>query len=383
MTHINVITADALHRVQSDGEAGPRGFRLVCLNGLLHSDDGAAIRELARQLSCGTPIAQDTTISLQPCPVFVDGSAPRATTAEAADAVIEALRSGSAIHSQCIVVVLDEFDLFAHATKQTLLYTLFDISQSGHAPLVVVGMTCRLDALALLEKRVLSRFSSRQIHLFPQQAFEDFQLLFRETLRLPGDFSHASYARAWHASVDTLCQSDAVTRELQKLYDVNRDLRALHTMIALPVCRLNINKPYLVPADFFESQLRQTQDSKVALLLGGSLLELCVLIATHHVSEIVFPDSFNFEMVFDNYKAFCLDPNNKGADFYSKPITYKAFEHLMALEIIMPVAQSSSHRTETSSFHPVRLMISTAQLTEIVDKYPGLPSHVRMWAKLQ
>ena len=43
-----------------------------------------------------------------------------------------------------ILFVLDEFDLFAHHKNQTLLYNLFDISQSAQTPVCVVGLTCRL-----------------------------------------------------------------------------------------------------------------------------------------------------------------------------------------------------------------------------------------------
>jgi origin recognition complex subunit 4 len=298
-----------------------------------------------------------------------------------ADALMAALRSGSALQSQCIVVVLDEFDLFAHATKQTLLYTLFDITQAGHAPLVVIGLTCRLDVMSLLEKRVLSRFSSRQIHLFMSQSFDEYVTMFKETIQLPDTFPYPEYRRAWNAHVDSLASSEGVRRELTQLYESNRDIRALHSLLTLPICRLCAERPFLTPMDFFEGYLSQSRDSKVAMLLGSSVLELCVLIAAHRVSVASFPDSFNFEMVFDCYKSFCLSPAHKGIEFYSKPIAYKAFDHLMALEIIQPVALSSAKRMETSSFHAVRLMLDRSQLIEVVDKYSALSAHIKTWAK--
>lgn len=43
-----------------------------------------------------------------------------------------------------MLFVLDEFDLFAHHKNQTLLYNLFDVSQSAQTPVAVVGLTCRL-----------------------------------------------------------------------------------------------------------------------------------------------------------------------------------------------------------------------------------------------
>lgn len=52
--------------------------------------------------------------------------------------------SGDRSSSRPVLFVLDEFDLFAHHKNQTLLYNLFDVSQSAQAPIAVVGITCRL-----------------------------------------------------------------------------------------------------------------------------------------------------------------------------------------------------------------------------------------------
>ena len=49
--------------------------------------------------------------------------------------------------AQSILFVLDEFDLFAHHKNQTLLYNLFDVSQTAQTPICVVGLTCRLVSL--------------------------------------------------------------------------------------------------------------------------------------------------------------------------------------------------------------------------------------------
>lgn len=67
--------------------------------------------------------------------------------------------------AKSVVFVLDEFDLFASHPRQTLLYNLFDIAQSRKAPIVVLGLTTRIDVMDSLEKRVKSRFSHRYVHL--------------------------------------------------------------------------------------------------------------------------------------------------------------------------------------------------------------------------
>ena len=60
---------------------------------------------------------------------------------------------------------MDEFDLFTTHSRQTLLYNLFDIAQAKKAPIVVLGLTTKIDVVESLEKRVKSRFSHRYVHL--------------------------------------------------------------------------------------------------------------------------------------------------------------------------------------------------------------------------
>lgn len=67
--------------------------------------------------------------------------------------------------AKSVIFILDEFDLFTTHPRQTLLYNLFDIAQARKAPIVVLGLTTRVDVVESLEKRVKSRFSHRYVHL--------------------------------------------------------------------------------------------------------------------------------------------------------------------------------------------------------------------------
>lgn len=99
--------------------------------------------------------------------------------------LLQCLKAGGK-HSKSVIFILEEFDLFCAHHNQTLLYNLFDVSQSAQAPICVLGVTCRLDVIELLEKRVKSRFSHRQVFLFPSlRRFEDYVDLCRDLLSLP------------------------------------------------------------------------------------------------------------------------------------------------------------------------------------------------------
>ena len=60
------------------------------------------------------------------------------------------------------ILVADEMDLLVTRSQQ-LLYNLFDLTQSASVQVAVIGLTSRLDAVDMLEKRLKSRFSHRQL----------------------------------------------------------------------------------------------------------------------------------------------------------------------------------------------------------------------------
>lgn len=56
--------------------------------------------------------------------------------------------------------------------------------------------------MELLEKRVKSRFSHRQILLFPQTEFDDYVRLTKSLLQLPDDFYDEQYKQQWRQNIE-------------------------------------------------------------------------------------------------------------------------------------------------------------------------------------
>ncbi|KAI1884908.1 hypothetical protein AGOR_G00214740 [Albula goreensis] len=173
---------------------------LVHLNGLLQTDDRIALKEITRQLHLENVVGDKVFGSF----------------AENLAFLLEALKKGNRSSSRPVLFTLDEFDLFAHHKNQTLLYNLLDISQSAQAPVAVVGLTCRLDVLELLEKRVKSRFSHRQIHLLSPLGFQHYLSTARLQLSLPQDFPDCRFAEEWNASIKALCEDKSAEAVLRK-----------------------------------------------------------------------------------------------------------------------------------------------------------------------
>lgn len=143
---------------------------IVNLNGYIHTDDASALKSITKQMKL------ETAVNGKVFTAFADNLA----------FLLDCLKSGDRTHSKSIIFVLDEFDLFCAHGNQTLIYNLFDVAQSAQAPICVIGLTRRNDVIELLEKRVKSRFSHRQIFLFNENCDNDTRIgWFLDLLKLP------------------------------------------------------------------------------------------------------------------------------------------------------------------------------------------------------
>ena len=92
-----------------------------------------------------------------------------------------------------VIFILENMDLLAEHPKQILLYNLFDISQSSKSPILVIGLTTRIDTLLLLEKRVKSRFSHRMIDFYPMFSLDEYCGIVKDLLKMPNEPEYLDY----------------------------------------------------------------------------------------------------------------------------------------------------------------------------------------------
>lgn len=332
----------------------------VYLNGLLQTDDKIALKEITRQLHLENVVGDKVFGSF----------------AENLAFLLEALKKGDRSSSRPVLFVLDEFDLFVHHKNQTLLYNLFDVSQSAQAPVAVVGLTCRLDVLELLEKRVKSRFSHRQIHLFSGATFPDYVQRVQRQLRLSEQFPDQRFAQDWNNGVKALCEDKSVEDVLQRHFNSSKDFRSLHMLLMFCLSRVTAAKPCIKPADVLEASRMCFADSKANILHGLSILELCLIIAMKHLNDVYEGEPFNLQMVHNEFKKF-LQRKSSTMYHFEQPVIMKAFEHLQQLELIRPLDSSTRQQRE---FQLMRLLLDTSQIMEALQKYPQCPTDVKQWA---
>ncbi|TRZ01022.1 hypothetical protein DNTS_016668 [Danionella cerebrum] len=339
-----------------------KNLLLVELNGLLQTDDKIALKEITRQLHLENVVGDKVFGSF----------------AENLAFLLEALKRGDKSSSRPVVFVLDEFDLFAHHKNQTLLYNLLDVSQSAQTPVAVLGLTCRLDVLELLEKRVKSRFSHRQIHLFSSLTFPQYVDVVRGQLSLTQDFPQPTFSSQWNKSISKLCEDKSVLDILKRNFNTSKDFRSLQSLLFLVVSRLSISHSTLEEADFLEASRLTFADSKANVLHGLSILELCLVIAMKHLNDTYDGEPFNFQMIHNEFKKF-IQRKSHSIHKFEKPVVMKAFEHLVQLELVRPLDSGGVCKVQRE-YQLMRMMLDHTQVMEALQRYPQCPTDVKQWA---
>ncbi|XP_072382654.1 origin recognition complex subunit 4 isoform X1 [Diabrotica undecimpunctata] len=339
---------------------------VVKLHGLVHTDDKLALKSITYQMKLEN---------------VVDGKV-FGTFAENLSFLLACLRTGEKHTSKSIIFILDEFDLFCFHHNQTLLYNLFDVSQSAQTPVCILGITCRLDVPVLLEKRVKSRFSHRQIFLVagptdPNKALEYMLDRVRYYLVLPdkcrSDLSK-SFKKNWNETiVEKLIKDKKFKQLIQRLVDIDVNESTLKNILIKII--FNMKGPLTIN-DFQEEINALEVDETLLILQDLSILELCLLIAMKHHAEIYQGKAMNFEMILSRYNKFVKC--NSNIQNFPRSVIMKAFEHIQSLELISMISGGGSKTQKEYRFF--ELLVMPTQISEAIKKNPEVPTEVVQWA---
>jgi len=335
---------------------------VVQLNGLLQTDDRIALKEITKQLHLEN----------------VTGDRVFGSFAEHLTFLLASLKVGDK-SSKPIVFILEEFDSFCSHKNQTLLYNLFDIAQSRAVPICVIGVSCQIDVTELLEKRVNSRFSHRHLNLMPSQEFEPFLQLATSLLLLEPAVDHAT---AWNRAIQTFMKSKDVVKFLENsVFAYDKSITNLKRVLYLALLNMlesgasKLELTHLVAANDENFASEQT-DACDLLIRDLSIVELCLLVAVKHITEIYDGEPFNFEMVFHEYVKF------KRRKFTTLPeersVVYKCWEQLLQLELVLP---RPGDRIKGQQLEYVLNTFQLLDLRKAVEKYPHCPTEVLQWVK--
>ncbi|KAG6655853.1 hypothetical protein I3843_05G219700 [Carya illinoinensis] len=300
---------------------GPRGSGKIAirLSGLLHSDDNCAFKEIARQLC----VEHDLLFSKMAS--FDDNS----------QFMIAMLRECGLAH-KTVIFVLDEFDLFAQG-KQRLLYSLLDAMQSITSQAVVIGVSCRLDADQLLEKRVRSRFSHRKLMFLPPSK-EDLQRLLGHILSLPLDSTlPRDYAVEFNAKLQNMLADEKFKQTIYTYMDSDATVNHLLRFLFRAVSYMDLGSGFLALENFKTALPNIQRQPKLE----------CIT---------------EYKSIHDTFQT---------SDYYARNVCLRAFEHLQQRELIS-FTDNRGHN-QSVEFRPVKLLISSYELQKGLKSYRSCP----------
>ncbi|KAK3003397.1 hypothetical protein RJ639_019392, partial [Escallonia herrerae] len=264
-----------------------------------------------------------------------------------------------------VIFVLDEFDLFTQG-KQRLLYSLLDAMQSVTSQAVVVGISCRLDADQLLEKRVRSRFSHRKL-LFLPPSKEDLQRLLKHILLLPPDSTlPQDYIVEFNTRLLNILAGERFKDIMDKLSNSDPTINNLLRFSA--VCFMDLKSGFISHENFKAALSSIQRQPKLECLKDCSILELYILVCMKRL-EVKEQESYNFNAVMKEYRS--IHESFQTSDHYSRSVCLRAFEHLLQREVI--VFLDNRGHSQSVEFRPVKLLLSPHELYQGLKSYRSCP----------
>lgn len=380
-------------------------FITIRLSGYAQTDDKMAVREIARQLDTVLP-NQDQRI---------EHKSLSATLNQILSLFDRADIDASEQETVSLVFILDEFDRFCSTTKQTLLYTLFDVAQSSRAPIAVIGLTPRINARELLEKRVRSRFSQRVVQVKRQHGMNDFWAILRNAVVYPekllslvkeeGDDTklHTDVdldtVRYWNWHWEAMFQAGPLRDHVERLFHTTKSCREFFTSAILAVAQAD---PWIDANDFVTDAFERGPADTESFIEGLSDLELSLIICAAKVEVMFEVDQVNFNLAYEEYLKTAKEQREAlravdlegmatgtvaGFRIWSRGVARAAWEKLESLNLLAPVERSAKRMAKQlasdisldDEIRMARVDVSLQELTNML----GNSHHLIQWTKIR
>ncbi|EPS72050.1 hypothetical protein M569_02708, partial [Genlisea aurea] len=329
----------------------PDMISVIKLNGLLHGDSKCAMKEIARQLCVEHQLLFSRMASYDDNSQFL----------------MSMLRRECGLAHKTIVFVLEEFDLFTQG-KQQLLYSLLDALQSVTSQAVVIGISCRLDADQLLEKRVRSRFSHRKL-LFPPPSSEELQRVIEHILKLPTESSLPNdYTVAYNAKLLSILEGSKFKSIVEALSYSDSTISHLLKFLFCAVSHIDLRTGFLSLENFKTALQKVQRQPKLEFLKDCSVLELYIVVCMKRM-ELKEVETCNFNSIMKEYKT--VHDTFQTTDYYARNVCLRAFQHLVDRQLVS--FEDGKGHGQSIEFRPVKLLVSRHELQLALKSHASCP----------
>jgi origin recognition complex subunit 4 len=282
-----------------------------------------------------------------------------------------------------LAVVFKNFDRFASdCSRQALLYSLFDCLQKSSRSIVFIATSTRMvvnpdvqDTLELLEKRVKSRFSHRQLY-FPTLSLDAFVLAMQQLLLIePSDRIKKLSAAAFNSQMDSLLFSKECATLCGRIHGIAADLHSLSRILMHFVLSLrSFDASVALLQDAFHSQFPEMQ---LNLLASLNVAQLSLLVAAKRLMEK--GTEMNFEIVYYEYKMMGVESGDSaailGGTALPKNAAFKAFKQMVRYRIF------SWKGNLPENFRLLQCNLLHSEISRILLGHPACPTNLRKYGR--
>lgn len=336
---------------------------VVQLSGIVQTDDKVALKDITKQLHLENVVGDK---------VFGSFS-------EHLSFLLASLKAGDSTGSKPIIFILEEFDCFCSHKNQTLLYNLFDVAQSRAVPICIIGISCQIDVIELLEKRVRSRFSHRHLYMMPFQEFQPYYQLACGLVKVENNSFAES--KEWNSQIGGFMEKKETKKFLENQFMINKSISYLKRILYMGLLKmissgaggLELKHLELASEDSYSLDKKNAND---LLIKDLSVVEICLLVAIKHINQIYDNEPFNFEMVFHEYQKFKRRKCSMLTD--ERSVVAKSWENLQELELVR-IKTGERVRGQQQEYVLNTSHIPQDVLKKAVDKFPYCPTEVIQW----
>lgn len=303
-----------------------------------------------------------------------------------------------------IIFVIEEFEKFTLSSRQTLLYNLFDLSQNSSTPVCIIGISSKVTARELLEKRVRLRFSQRIISINKPRSIEEFWSNAKLGLILDVDvingLRNPTYGELWNRYIEycfnSLKQGTSMLRKLVITnYYTSKNYKEFNNSVIPAIAAISsVSHPFPMQENFSVYTANQSINNIQSIVKSLSELELLIIIAAARWIEKSSLQVINFNLAYREYEemmkqynisATSVASSTNSADnqiitnfkinqrIWSVNILKNCWENLYKLELLLEPniekATAGYNAGVIEESHMVNIDVTLGELGDLVDEF--------------
>ena len=253
---------------------------------------------------------------------------------------------------------------FAAHPQQNLLYCFFELALA--LPVFVVGTSCRIDVLELLEKRVKSRFSQNIIYLPLPDSIEAFIERIKRNL-------HIENEELYNKTIDEFVNTNQSFSSLCNFnFDFTKDVRPLFRQLSLTFASIDQSQTFYWSSfsNLFDKTVGPSRPEITLnpLVLETTIVELMIIVAMCRLAAKFPSTPVTFDVMSEELVSCKLRAPGLEHFVWTKSTLQVAFDQLINCRLLL-ASNSNSSSWIDRSYMTVRLGLPVFVILDAIERH--------------